>query len=190
MVRCLRPYLLILKCAAKKKPPPKAGAPKHLSGVWPCFHLVRRFSSQTNHLYSTSTATGVSRRLIACPQTASRTLRRSLKSICHRATLPKPLLDQGYWCEIRWRFTQNAQSLGKLVLDGSHKPFHALAYPLDRKGLEQGKRQSIPSKQGRQQSHPRETANLSLGDLASCAGSNLSGRYTYQEKIRCAGSLL
>ena len=90
IVQYLRQHLLILQCVAKKKPPPKAGAPKRLSGVWPCFHLVRRFSSQTNHLYSTSTATEASRRLIACLQTASSTLRRSLRSICHHWTLPKP----------------------------------------------------------------------------------------------------
>ena len=30
---------------------------------------------------------------------------------------------------------QHAQSLGKLVLYGSHKPFRELAYPLDQAGL-------------------------------------------------------
>ena len=39
---------------------------------------------------------------------------------------------------------KHAQSLGELVLDGSHKPFRALAYPLDRKGLRAGKETKHP----------------------------------------------
>ena len=122
---------------SKKKHPPKAGAPKHLSGVWPCFHLVRRFSSQANHLYSTSTATGVSRRLIACPQTASRTLRRSLleehlSSLDFSKALIRPRILVQNPIETH---LQHAQSLGELVLDGLHKPFRALACPLNKAGL-------------------------------------------------------
>ena len=34
---------------AKKKPPPKAGVSKRISGVLPCFHPVKRFSSPLHH---------------------------------------------------------------------------------------------------------------------------------------------
>ena len=41
---------------------------------------------------------------------------------------------------------KDAQSLGELVLDGSQKPFRALACPLDQAGLRAEKRHSITSK--------------------------------------------
>ena len=39
---------------------------------------------------------------------------------------------------------QHAQSLGELVLDGSHKPFRALACPLNRAGVRAGKETNQP----------------------------------------------
>lgn len=135
MVRCLRPHLLILQCVTKKKPPPKAGAPKHLSGVWPCFHLARHFLTNQPSLLNEHCDRGkkTAHRLSSdgCKD-PTQILEEHLSSLDSSQALIRPRILVGDPMEIH---IQHAQSLGELVLDGSHKPFRALACPLDQAGL-------------------------------------------------------
>ena len=57
---------------------------------------------------------------------------------------------------------QHAQSLCELVLDGSHKPFHTLACPLNQAGL----RAEKATQQGRQQGQTAKDLPILLCEIS------------------------
>ena len=71
----------------------------------------------------------------------------------------------------------HAQSLGELILDGRHKPFRALACPLNQQARLRAEKETRHHKQVGQAAEPTRTrlANLILRDLSFGAGSSLSG---------------